>query len=323
VKRLIAILLLSATTLLSAAPGCDPCWTTCGPCGDFDLGVDYLYWKPAICEYKVAQKLFTDDNRLQIIGIKPDYDSGARVWLGYYKECTFARVSYLWLETTDNFTIERGRADAMFVPGGGILGFNRVRPSLRMQYQNVDVRLGQYLHRGRACTFGVYGNFRWIDLERRLRIRALGDDPQARIEQKSEFDGGGLGVGMTGDFCIWNGFSGFGEFGALAVIGERRAPVWRANRPIDTDGLQEMQEIEIPKVTCVIPALEFRAGVNYAWDCLCTTVIFEVGYELNYYWNALRYADLPVVVRNSLSDGKLRCRDVGFAGPYIGFHAMF
>ncbi len=315
-KRLIAALILLTASYVSA-DSCDPCWSTCGPCGDFDIGAQYLYWKPAICDYKIAEKSFDNNNRTEIVGIKPDYDSGVRAWLGYYRDCSFAQVSYLWLETHDTFTIELDGATSMTIPGTGFL-FNRVRPTLKLQYQNADVKVGQYLHRGRACTFGVYGNFRWVDIERRLHVRGFSANSQARLEQKSQFDGGGLGVGMTGDFCIWNGFSGFGEFGAMAVLGERRFPTWQTAR----SGLPT-SIVRTSEVTCVIPAVDFRVGINYAWDCLCTTVLFELGYELDYYWAALKYADLPAAAETIVTGGPIRCRDVGFAGPFLGVHALF
>ena len=316
-KRLIAALFLFTATYLSAN-SCDPCWTTCGPCGDFDIGAQYLYWKPAICDYKVAQKAFDQNNRLEIIGIKPDYDSGVRAWVGYYRDCSFAQVSYLWLETHDTFNIDRGDAITLVVPATGGTVVNRVRPTLRLRYQNADVRVGQLLHRGRACTFGVYGNFRWVDIERRLRIQGFGGITAVGISEKSEFDGGGLGVGLTGDFCIWNGFSGFGEFGALAVIGERRFPTFQTDL-----SPAPVLVVNTSAATCVIPAVDFRVGVNYAWDCLCVTVLFEVGYELDYYWAPLQFADLPPGPVSAISDGPIRCHDVGFAGPFLGIHALF
>jgi Legionella pneumophila major outer membrane protein precursor len=282
----------------------------CGICGDFTAGAHALYWKPSHCAYEYARTEAGQGNPsiISVSDIKADYEWGFRVFGGYAQGCFYSQLSYQWLQTTDNATANQ--AEAIGLSGGN----NQVRGRLFYEYQNIDIRAGQYLHHGRGCHFSVFGNVRWVDLKRNNRIEGLSEAGVASWTQKAKFDGAGLGVGTAGEFCLWQGLNGFGEFNLMGLIGDRKTPLHQT-----TSTAGAVSNVRFSSNNCVIPAMDFRVGLNYTFDCWCSTFGLEVGYEMNYYWNALEY-EAPTGTNTT---GVRECFDVGFAGPYIGGRVTF
>ncbi len=312
---LVAICGLSST--LSA--GMD-CFDWCD--GDFEVGAHALYWKPMHCALAFAQT--TDAGPPQVTtvrDIKADYDWGFRVFAGYVQDCTFADASYLWLETGDPAELNTGILNISPV-GLNSTNSPRTRAFLGFSYMNVDVRVGQFLHHQCGCDFSVFANARWVHLRRKNRNKAdtfTGGFPGATSwVQRAEFDGGGLGVGTSGEFCVWNGFNFFGAFNFMGVIGNRKTNLSR----LITNDTGGVTNIAWSSNQCIIPAMDFRLGVNYSWNCMCTTLIFELGYEGNYYWNALEFQ--RGVAGNPPTNNTARdCEHIGFAGPFFGARVLF
>ena len=282
----------------------------CGINGDLSVGAHALYWKPSHCAYEYARTTPGQGNPsiISVSDIKADYDWGFRVLAGYECGCFYSQVSYQWLQTNDS--AQADQAEAIGLSRGN----NQVRGRLFYEYQNVDVRAGQYLHHGAGCHFGVFGNVRWVDLKRNNRVVGLTDEGSSSWAQKARFDGAGLGVGTSGSFCLWQGLSGFGEFNLMGIIGDRETP---SSETISAAG--EVSTIRFHSNTCVIPAMDFRVGLGYKFCTCWATVDITVGYEMNYYWNALEY-ESPT---GTTTTGVRECFDVGFAGPYIGGRVTF
>ncbi len=303
---------------------CNPCWDPCDWCGDFEVGAHALYFKPMHCAYAYAQTTnpAAPPNTVKIFDIKADYDWGFRVFVGYISDCTFVDVSYLWLETGDSQEL-----DTAGLPGIAPIGVTagttipRVRAFLGFDYQNVDIRIGQFLHRRCGCDFNVFANIRWVDIERRNQVIATsfpGGVPGATSwRQKAEFDGAGLGVGSAGEFCVWRDVNFFGSFNFMGIIGDRKTP-----RSVVVTDAGAVSTISWRSNTCVIPAFDFRLGLNYTWNCACTVVTLELGYEGNFYWNALEY-QTGVQNAAATTNPTRECHDIGFAGPFFGGRVMF
>lgn len=297
-------LICVAATQPAQSMGC------CGIDGDLSVGVQALYWKPSHCAYEYARTAAGQGNPsiISVSDIKADYDWGFRALAGYECGCFYSQVSYQWLQTDDQAVANQSEA----------IGLSRandqVRARLFYEYQNVDLRAGQYLHHSGGCHFGVFGNVRWVDLKRNNRVDGFTANGSSSWTQKARFNGAGLGVGTSGNFCLWEGLNGFGEFNLMGIIGDRKTPT---SQTIPDTG--PIVNIRFRSNTCVIPAMDFRVGLDYKF-CTCgTTIALEVGYEMNYYWNALEY-ESPTGVTTT---GVRECFDVGFAGPYLGGRITF
>ncbi|MBS0622055.1 MAG: hypothetical protein JSR80_03755 [Verrucomicrobia bacterium] len=314
----ICVLAALSITPLVAQTCSAPCWDACDWGADFAVGVDALYWKPLHCDYVIGRKDITGVNSTvsNIFAITADYAWGVRTYASYARDCNFIDASYLWFQAHDTF-----------FPGDGLISNvasnSTARPVGRLffQYQNVDLRLGQILHKGCGCSFYVFADARWAFINERRQLNAIvisETNSNLEIIHKSTFSGAGVGVGMGGQFSIWNCFSGFGRLTALSLIGNRQTPI---ESMISTDPIT--QRVKFRSNTCIIPAIDVRLGLDYQWECGCLSTVWEVGYELDYYFQVLNTVNEQ---SNSLgvSSQVLRsCKNIGFAGPYAGVKLLF
>ncbi len=329
---LVGVSCLVATPGLSAQccpdpccdPCCDPCWNDCFDwCdGEFMVGAHALYWRPYQCQIIFATRSVGPTNNVTNRTnhqLTADYDWGVRGFAGYNQDCTFVGISYLWLETDDTSTIRSAANDLLPIAIVGAQAASGARGHLRFQYQNVDVRVGQQLHKGCGCSFGVFVNGRWVQLDRKFDVKYFADETAASsYREKDELNGGAIGIGVMGEFCIWNGVNAFGEINPMAVIAERKNQT--ETTVVQSTGLR-INDI-FPTLTSVMPALDLRFGLNYTWDCMCTTLVFELGYELNYYWTSLNQpATLGATA--AAAPGFRACDDQGFGGIFFGGRVMF
>jgi hypothetical protein len=238
---------------------------------------------------------------------------GGRIQGRYDRDCLFAQLSYLYLRTTD--TAEINRANANILMPQLPVGLNRVRAQLKHRYQNVDLRVGRYLLKECENTFYLFSNARWVDINYRESTTGASPAFQVNFLQKANFEGGGLGVGFGGSYGLFGGLSCFGEFGPMAVIGRQTAPIQRAtiNGGVSFFNMTDQ--------TCVIPATDFLFGLRYRYDCSCLSILAQVGYEINYYWDALKY--IPFSGGVTLAGPPSRCFHEGFAGPSASLKVIF
>ena len=345
-KRVILTLALATTLFANEDPCCN--WW----CGDLGLGLDYLYWKPMHCPFHYASEITMFEatgsparDEKRVYEVKADYDSGFRVHADYELCCSFLNVSYLFYRSSERRHREPERGGTaspnVFVPtniplgsagGANPLSFAFVEGSMRFTYQNVDVRYGQFLHRMCGCNIYTFGNLRYVDLERKDAVNGVDIDtenPNWRFERKSEFQGLGFGVGLGGNFHICNGFIATGELNTMGIIGNLKTPTDVVNEAATPAELRT----KYPSPTCIIPALDFRLALNYQLCCPCVIIDLEVGYEVNYYWGPLAFADdraYPTVDITTASGAEILeindtrvCHDIGFAGPYFGITLIF
>lgn len=315
-KRLLILLL----TLAAPAAALD----VCGFCADVEVGADVLYWKPTHCTWNYATLFFPDQSNptnVRTFDLKSDYDFGFRVNVALLRNCLYTQASYLWIKTNDDQKA-RVQPDSVLVissftdtlPANTSLAQANARQ--RFTYQNFDIRLGNYLHRSRGCDFHLFANLRWAEIEKEQLLRGTVEDTGGnalfggQLERDFRFYGIGLGVGMGGEFCLFQGFNALGEVGLMGLIGNRKV-----RRHYFLDPLGEATDTTYPTQTTVVPAAQFRLAINYSWCTQCATIIAELGYELDYYWNAINFTNAPTWDRF--------CEDAGFAGPYAGVQVVF
>lgn len=299
---------------------CDPCVDWCDMCGDWELGVHALYFTPVTCQYTYAINsplTVTGDSAAgQASALKCSADWGFRIFGRYMSDCSFIGLSYQWFDSK----VTDSRTDERLVIRSGDLRDGKATARQTIEYQNVDVRWGKYLHRACGCNFYLFGNARWIDLSyrRSIALQVRDTNNVVTVTEKSELQGGALGVGAGAELDLWCDVGLFGEANILGVIAERSTRnVGYANDD------QTTRTASYPSDTCINPEVAFKLGLNYTYTCGCWTVVGELGYELDYFWDAVAF---PRTVSGNLltgSDWALGCQNVGFSGLFFGGKILF
>jgi Legionella pneumophila major outer membrane protein precursor len=300
----------------------------CDLCGEWAVGAHARYLAPIACPYGYAQTVVQEfppsfdalSGRVQIVPCRPDW--GFRVFGNYLKDCLFVGVSYQWFQATATKSVV---ADLLVIRGGGLTGPGKGTGQMAVEYQNVDVRAGTYFLRGCASTLYLYGNARWVDLSHRrtARLTVLTTGATQRIQEKSQLQGGAIGLGAGGEFDIWCGLGGFIDGNILGVIGSRSLKDVEF-RGVAPGAPPQIRQEFYPSETCVIPELDFRIGLNYTYVCGCLKLEGEIGYEIDYFWHGSVF---PQSINASFTDGfsgpKPVCEDLGFSGLFFGGRLVF
>jgi Legionella pneumophila major outer membrane protein precursor len=279
----------------------------------YEFGAELLWLKPSPGSPLVARQLTLGE--INTVAVKPDFDWGFRFDVGYQWGCFFGFARYLWLETLNGIDTRRDEGAFLDVPPLAFDMWNNSRADLRIHYQNVDLRGGQFIYLSERCKVFAFMNIRWADIVRRLRVIASNSDAHAKYVMKSEMDGSGIGLGAGTQLLYWKRFSLRADINVMGLIADRKFSTWRV-----TDPEGRLSLLNARPLTSLIPAVDFRLGAHGYYSIGCVTAIVEVGYEVNHYWNALRFA-LPNMA--SISGSKIVCQDVTFAGPYFKLSAMF
>ena len=298
---------------------CDPWWNLCG---DLEVGAHALYFTPITCPYVYAsvESGVTNNTvgQAQVIPCRPEW--GFRVFGNYLQDCFFAGVSYQWFEVTTTRSVV-GNVRLTGVTGSAQ---GRATGQESIEYQNVDVRLGQYILRGCRSSLYLYGNARWVDLYLRRSARHALSNTNGEfreVREKSRLEGGALGIGFGGDLDVWCNFGAFIEGNLLGVIARRSIKDVRFRSQTSTV-LSQIQQF-YPSETCVIPEVDFRIGLNYTYQCGCWTVVGEAGYEVDYFWQAAALPEFAIAITTTTGANLPLCRDLGFTGLFFGARLIF
>jgi Legionella pneumophila major outer membrane protein precursor len=310
--KLIATLLI-ASSAASAFMGC------CD--GKFSGEAEALYWRATSCTISYARSLSGVETSLRTDHyINPDHDWGFRLGLGYDCNCSRFGVSYLYLQTTDGARVNKGDGDLQIQGNDNEVDF--AQTSLKFRYQNVDVRAARMLHQGCDCNFAVTAVARWVDIDMKYRTAGsfdTGYEPPVifrGLNQCASFNGGGVGIGLAGEYGLPCDFGIGGHFDFAAIIGRHEVGKFVGFNSFDSDTHVSPGYSS----SSFIPAGQFDLFISYS-RCLCRALWnVKLGYEMHYFWNALRYSAVDEF-ENDVPN--LECYSVGFGGPYIGLSASF
>lgn len=318
-----ALALLLTTQAATAQQCCpapepcrDPCMNWCNMDGDWEFGAHALVFTPSGCAFDFATTTVANfrDN-ISTVGCQLDW--GFRVFAAYLSRCSFTGFSYQWFDSKS--------AASLAAPAVTRFGqvANVTKASLRLQYQNVDVRMGKFLHRSCGCDFYVFGNARWVDLQYRRTVQGIVNTGQLAgqvqtVNQKSTLQGGALGVGAGAEFDVWCDVGLFGEANILGIIAERSTKDATFTN-VTPAGVAATVPFTYASDTCINPELNFRLGLNYTYTCGCWSFVGEVGYEVDYFWNAFAFNQFtgPAITQFR------QCEDVGFSGLFFGGKVLF
>jgi len=306
--KLIATLLIASSAASAFVGNCD---------GNFSGEVQALYWRTSHCPILYARGLSSNGVSLRDDHfVQADYDWGFRVGVGYERRCTQASLSYLYLQTTDGVRVKPPSEGSLNIQGQS-RSVDFAQTALKFRYQNVDLKVFQRLHHSCGCTFSVAGLLRWADIDMKNRTFGTFESKGMRlatVSQSATFDGAGVGIGFAGDYCLPCDFLIGGYFDFAAIIGKQKIG------KLTSSDVFNLVSRPGNGVNSFVPTGQFDLFISYS-RCMCRALWnLKLGYEMHYYWNALRYS---AVHNDQDAMPVLGCYDVGFGGPYLGLSASF
>lgn len=316
-------------------------------CADWEVGVAALYWRPCAPSFEFAEARYentvprtrqvedldkegkvkkdkkgntvmTSEQYQAFVGhtnelfsVDPDYQWGARVFVGYVTEdcCNFGRFDWTYVRIAD--------ARAAHKQDMRVIGFantSEVTGRLKHRYNRVNLRFGHRFYCGCNVNLYAYAGGRFVDIHRRERVST----PEGNLRQRSKFSGGGLEVGLLGTYDLGCGVHVVGNLGGLTILGRQRTDVCQATTV-------EEEHLAILQRTQCVAGWDVRGGINYSFCCWCFNATLEIGYEMNYYLSplALHPGEFGVTISSANADNRTRTVNVGFGGPYLSLMLRF
>jgi Legionella pneumophila major outer membrane protein precursor len=264
-----------------------------GSCGEFDLAIDYLYWKPAGVAQELGQvskEVDGWDNCTRVI-VDPTYQSGVRGELGWRPHCwPMALVArYSWVEPSHSQT------------------FNGSSESIRVELETI-YHAGDLFLTYQFCSWNRFrlellagGNFLYFaEVSKKTSSSGLS-------ELHIRFAGGGGSVGVGGIWSLWCSLEAFAEARFGLLFGSRMDARVEVNS--SATFLTPISNQEWTR------ELGLRLGGRHTWACSCGSLGLSLG------WEARSYLDLfystQTIGQPQIARGK------AMGGPFVGLVGKF
>jgi hypothetical protein len=283
-------------------------------CGCWELGAEALYWKTCSPAFTYATIRSETEGRLE--NVKPGSEWGFRLFGTYHDDCRFITLDWTYFKPSD----------ASFIGPNSFYQISPVAVNLpeavwndsigriRLHYTKVNLRIGYHLHQSCCLDFYSYIGGRYVDIKQKKGSESNRfPSGTYNILERTDFDGLGLEAGVGADYAIACGFNLATHFGPVVLLGHQRL-----RYEVESDFAQNTI-LRYPTYTHCVPGAEFRIGLNYAYDCRCGSIIGEIGYHVDYYFDILASQNISA----SGGSGFSRCVNVGFAGPYASLSVCF
>lgn len=284
-----AVLCLGVLSLTpSIASAYDSCYDPCDPCedfcafGGFEIGADFLYWKPCVDDLSVVGIANTADDVTTVSykDICPEWEPGFRIRLAKSNICGCISLSgsYTWLKTDDedSYTSESGVLHPVLLHNALIDAnvYNQIAAAWNTTYQSFDVLLSYDLNCNDCQTltpfFGVEGLILNQSLDHAYSMTAV---TQTSVWD-CDFFGAGFKMGLQHDVAFSDCFSFFAKGSGTIVAGSNDGKVTF----VDVDGASYVFEDDS---TCIIvPGYHLQAGLKYESDWCGMDFAFRLGYEM-------------------------------------------
>lgn len=313
---------------------CNPCDNFCG---NYYVEIEALYWKtmhdPIFVARRSSQTRGSDfvTNPKDELYHTGDWSWGVRGRLGYETCDWFADISYLYYASEDKRSEGLGGFNRLHIVGSPAFAGNEtetfVASKAKFHYQNIDGRWGHFFYNQCQSNIFLYGNARGVKIDYDQHSRGIPSTSTTFDDyfiQEAEFRGGGLGMGIGSHYRFCGNFGIGGNAGILAVMGNTRYNFRSFYLQSSAPGTQETHLAKAENWWHMLPAFDFKVGIDYEFCWSCFNFGIEVGYELNYYANILRsHSENSMSLPSSERIPTLQQQDIGFGGPFVNVDISF
>lgn len=313
---------------VSAQAGAEEyCRENSGCCFDFDLGVDFLYWKPCVDDLDFAAKVsgnIEDVDNPRLVSYKsicPGWEPGFRITLSRENawKCFGLSLAYTWFESSDS---QSSRADsgeriaATLVPPTFVnlkdVGFPNVdsffdsgKGKWEMEYQTFDILFSYQLGFGSCHTLTPFFGVQVVKLDQEVKGKyedtligsfeegPLSDLSVTTIESKwkSDYTGAGLKLGTAYSYTLCGDLKLFASAAASLVIGDSDTASDFSFRQeiIESNTREDFMHVKDDDCCHILPGCHLQLGITYdANSCGCDWT-FKLGYEFVAWTNVPTY----------------------------------
>lgn len=317
----------------------DPCSDTCNPCADwcsgFEIGADFIWWKPCIDNLDYAVQ-FTADFTPPVTAtgsyrhVHPNWEPGVRAYIAV--EDIWGGLdligSYTWIKvqkhsnstTTVAGTLFSTQFNPAIITAGE--GFTALSSKYKLNYQTFDVLLAS-----ECCLcehvfipfFGITGVFldQNIDSDGTTAVTAL----VSQLRWRSDYWGIGLKVGSEYKYTFCDGFGFFACASGSIVAGEVDTT---RTETADATGTPVTPTLNNDDECHFLNGYHIAAGFLYE-DCWCNwDFALRLGYEFVKWHNVstLRRFTSTAVPQVATS-GSPYTTTLGFHGLFAGLSISF
>lgn len=301
-------------------PGCGPvhpsaCNPGCGPvtssCCSFDVGVDFLYWKPCVDDLDFAAKVegvISDvDNPLEVRyqSVCPEWEPGYRIFLKRENawKCFNLSLSYTWLNADDSERSNAHNGEGIAAVGLHPLFanvesdnnfFDSGRGKWELNYQTFDVLLSYPFHCGSCQTIAPFFGVEIVKFDQewdsKYEITPFGSSlfTVGLAEWESDYTGAGLKIGTDYNYLLCDGLSLFTRISGTIAIGDAKTHNRQAQYIVDNAGvISDARYIEFKDDDCchVIPGCHLQLGLQYENNACGCEYQLRFGYEAVKWYN--------------------------------------
>lgn len=294
-------LLMFAPTAASAARNacnpcgpCEPC-NPCGPCDwnfcdmEFDIGVDFLWWKPCIDDLEFAAVIQhpgsdSRNQRIHYHNVDLDWEPGVRIWAffpNFY--CDWALgASYTFIEPNSSTTVHHrnhvtsplvhiGVEETEVTTSTSEL-WDKAKGDFDLTYHEWDIGVAYDISCNQCHKFMPFIGIAGIVLDQDLKVTLHENGDKDHIKWESDYWGVGLRAGSCYKYRINECFS---------FIAKAHATILAGSVDSNNKQLQFAEDVRIKDdETChVVPGYHIGAGFEYD-TCWCNwDFSARVGYE--------------------------------------------
>lgn len=293
---------------------------------EFYGSIEALYWQPTHSPIVAGRQIGPDGGGLrprENLLIDGSYDWGFRVQGGYDACSFFVDLSYLHYNSSTKESFQAAPGSVIRMPSGSTTdNLRSLQSELDFKYQNVNLCYGYYFIRDCCWEVYTYCNARWLKLNfSNFDVGArftIGSRPETFL-QKSNFHGGGLGVGVGAAYSFWKKLALHFSCGSMIILGDHNHDVIRF---FESDIANALLTVDEKPRVFALPEIEFRLAISYPFCLSRLHFLAEIGYELDYYFNIIRHN--IGIDRDGADDVvQLSYFGAGFGGPFVRLSVGF
>jgi hypothetical protein len=221
-----------------------------------------------------------------------------------------------------------------FEIGPDASAYKKTHGNVVFHFDQVNLDYGQFVNFGKRLQTNLYAGVSFARIKQTLhsKFSDYAGDIVRNINVPSLFTGGGPQLGLDFTYRIVNGFHFVGEAaGSLFVGTARNHTNFKAAFPASEGAgiaSPNKQSTHVNKRTQVVPALEGKLGLDYAYLYRKHYMIkLEAGYQVQVYFNAIQSTDIgsevvtppvaPDVVGVYARTFQRNISNFSLAGPYV------